>query len=103
MTSRRQPPGNPQPPVPPQPMTIQELRAQAAEAAGVYATSRVQADEQNAHWIATARDPNAPKLDETIEGGAFLVDGRWVNAWGEPIPAPPLSPEGRPIAPGRKG
>ncbi|SRR6266700_2593205 len=98
MTSRRQPPGNPQP------MTIQDLRAAAAEAASTYQTSRTQADEQN-KLMASAlyRDPSLPKLDETVEGGAFKVEGRWVNAWGETIPQPQLSPEGRPIAPGRKG
>ena len=35
-----------------------------------------------------ARDAEAAQLDETVEGGAYLVGGRWVNAIGEPIKTP---------------
>lgn len=29
-----------------------------------------------------------PGIDETVEGGAYIVDGRWVNANGDEIKAP---------------
>ncbi len=100
MTTRPRQPA----PVPPQPQppTIEELRAGAAQAEATYQVSREQADLQNARWIAASRDPNLPPMDETVEGGAYLVSGRWVNANGEFISAPELSADGRPIAPGRK-
>lgn len=35
---------------------------------------------------------DAKRADETVEGGAYLVNGRWVNAHGEPIADPNKKP-----------
>jgi len=29
-----------------------------------------------------------PNMDKTVEGGAYIVNGQWVNAEGQPIKAP---------------
>jgi hypothetical protein len=46
-----------------------------------------------------ADEPKNPS--ETVPGGAYIVAGRWVDAWGQPVedPTPKAKPEPKPDAP----
>lgn len=45
-------------------------------------------DNKPAKTTIATNDDGSAKMDETIPGGAYIVDGRWVNAEGEPIDDP---------------
>ena len=48
--------------------------------------SKDQAAQAAEEPVQPAQSPR--RLDQTVPGGRYLVNGRWLNANGEPVPAP---------------